>query len=708
MKIFRIVLLVLISSIVLLAQNSIYTPYLNDETESKLEDMGKMWTFDEVPVNHFEKEYGFKPSDEWLRDVQLSALQFASWCSASFVSEDGLIMTNHHCGRDGMRNHQREGEDLFKTGFYAKTIEEERTIPGFYVDQLVLMEDVTKEVHEAFNSKDTDAEKIEARTAKIKELEEKYSTDTDLVCKVVTLYNGAKFTLHGYKRFEDIRLVMAPEFQVASTGWDWDNFTYPRYELDFMFFRAYEDDKPVKINNWFNWSKSGADTKEPVFIIGRPGNTDRLLSVDELIFDKSNTTILLMIYNALYDINRKLYDKYPDQESRYLNRIMSLGNARKSLAGSVAGLDDYVVKRKRDFEAKLMSAVKANNKLSDKYDDLFTSIKTTIEELKNYYPEYWAYTLGNGWGPNYLKAAKQLVELNTQMKLDEEKRAKGYKNDELQGVLDKIKATQFDDELDMMLLEKHTEILARLLGKNHELYKLVYGDKSGKDAALHAVKNSMVASSVTMSKITLENLDTYITKGDAFINFYKWTNEQFPAIESGVVEAYATLKVLNQELGNMYADVYGNKIAPDATSTLRITDGRIKGYEYNGTLAPPYTTFYGMYDRYNSFGGKVYPWGLPEKWKTPPAELDLATPVGFASTNDIVGGNSGSAVINKNGEVVGIVHDGNMESLVGSSIYLPEKNRAVASDSRGIIESLKHVYKCDRLVKELENSKITE
>ena len=265
-------IIVFISAFKLSAQ-SIYEPVDLSKVQSSLDEMGKMWTFDAVPSDRFEKEYNFHPSEEWLDDVMKSALQFGNGCSAAFVSEDGLIMTNHHCGRNILPSLSPEGEDYLRDGYYAENLADEIKAPGFFVDELMKIEDVTKDVLDAMNEGTTDKERVQKRDEKIEELEKKYSEDTDLVCKVVELYHGGKYSLYAYKRYDDIRLVMAPDFQIACTGWDWDNFTYPRYELDFMFFRAYENNKPVKTDHFFKFSKRGAEEGEPVFTVGRPGST---------------------------------------------------------------------------------------------------------------------------------------------------------------------------------------------------------------------------------------------------------------------------------------------------------------------------------------------------------------------------------------------------------------------------------------------------
>lgn len=569
MKKSNLIFLLILFSILSLnasAQRTIYKPLDLNKVEFSFEDFGSMWTFDAVPVDKYQKKYGFKPDKVWLDHVQKSALQFGRGCSGAFVSEDGLIMTNHHCVRGRLKDIEKEGESLMRDGFYAKTLSEERKIPGMYVDQLISITDVTDAVQKAMAKGKTNTEKIELKNKEIDKLIKKYEKKTGLTCKVVTLYNGGKYSLYAYKRYNDIRLVMVPDFQIAATGWDWDNFTYPRYELDFAFCRAYDENgKPVKVDNHFTWSKKGAQEGEAIFVIGRPGNTDRLLSVNQLKYfrDVLYPPILSMLNERYHKAFKEYQEAAPEDKERKLSTMLGVANGRKYYAGLLLALNDpYIMAKKVDFENKLKAKVQSTPELNAKYGTLWEELDRLIEDLKN----------------------------NPQKKKD--------------------------------------------------------------------IQNS--------------------------------------------------IEVLNQKLGRLIFDAYGSQIPPDATITLRISDGTIKGYEYNGTLAPGKTTYFGLWDRYYSFGQKDYPWGLHPRWQKVPEGLDLSVPIGFASTNDIVGGNSGSSIINKKGEVVGLVHDGNLESLAGAYIFLEENNRAVATDSWGLMEALKLVYKTDRLVYELEHSKMKE
>ena len=688
------------------AQYSIYEPLQESEINFSLKDFGTMWTFDDIPFEYWKQEYGFEPSNRWLKHVQLSALQFGGGCSAAFVSEDGLIMTNHHCGRGELTSLQKENENLLRDGFYALSIEEERNVKGLFVDQLIEIKDVTKEVKAAMEKGKIDDEKIENRNKIINELEEKFASETNLVCKVVTLYNGGKYSLYMYKRYDDIRLVMAPDFQIATTGWDWDNFTYPRYELDFMFYRAYENNKPIKSKDYFKWSKSGAIEDEPIFVVGRPGNTDRLMSYADLEFFRDQYyPNMVIIFNELYNVYFETMKENPDRENELLLNVMGIGNGRKSYAGRLLGLQDtYLMMKKAKFEKDLKNKVLSDKKLSKQYSHIWEAIKNLRSEMSTFIDEYNA-IVTSFIRPAAISSAFALVKFYDQKKLPEEKRDKNYSNENFGKIIDRIFLQNSDIAFQKKMLRAHANSLNKILGEN-TYSKILYNNLKDKEADEFFLSNSKINSKEEVLRLAELTENDFAKLEDPAILFAREVNQKSDELRKKFTEISNSLEVLHQALGELIFSIYGSNIAPDATSTLRISDGTIKGYEYNGTIAPGKTTYYGLYDRYFSFNQKSYPWGLHERWQQVPQNLDLSTFIGFASTNDIVGGNSGSSIINTNGEVVGIAHDGNLESLAGHFAYLPENNRTVASDSFGLMEALKKVFKTDRLVKELETGKL--
>ncbi len=670
-------------------------------------DMGKMWTFDNPPVKYFKSEYGFTPSENWLEKARLSALKFATYCSASFVSEDGLIMTNHHCGRGAILQTQKENEDLLKDGFNANNLNDERKIPDLFVDQLVMIEDVSAKFKSEMDKGKSDEEKSKLKYAFIDQLEEEYSKNTGLICKVVQLYNGGKYSIYGYKRYNDIRLVFSPEFQIASTGWDQDNFTYPRYELDFMFFRAYDENgNPAKIENFYKWNSEGAQPGEPIFVVGNPGKTGRLQTVAQLEFlrDEQHPLISQRL-NGVYDAYFYMYQKYPERESELLNMVMSVGNSKKVYEGILNGLrDNYLMAKKKDFERTMRNEIKSSKKLNSKYGDIFDEIEKANNDKKKFIKEMMAYNLSPFFSSQHFVIARDLSSYALKSKMTNG--AEKSKNENADSILNKIYPKNFDEELQKIILTSQIKFLIETLGNENELVKNLTGGNKGEAAVNYALQNSILNDKEKVRNLISQGPDAILNSNDPFINFAQESQSKLLDIRNEYQKIAATEEVNNQLLGEAIYEIYGDQIPPDATGTLRIADGVIKGYEYNGTIAPAKTTYYGLYDRFYSFGGKTYPWGLPELWKKKPAELDLKTPLNFASTNDIIGGNSGSAIVNKDLEVIGLVFDGNMESLPGDFIYTTETNRAVAVDSKGLLEAIKDVYKAQNLADELINGKL--
>jgi len=679
---------VLIFSFNVYAQRGLYEPIDLSRVHWSFDDFGYMYTFDQIPFDKLQKDFGFELSKDWVEKVQLSALKFGGGCSGSFVSANGLIMTNHHCIRSILKNIEREGENIYRDGFYAKKLKEERPFQGLYVDQLISIKDVSSLIFEVM-AKGRDAqEKVKLKENKIKEIETKYSEPKkNIIAKVVTLYNGGKYSLYLYKRYDDIRLVMAPDVQITATGWDWDNFTYPRYELDFAFLRAYENGKPVKVKHYFTWSEKGAEDNELVFVIGRPGNTDRLLSVRELEFFRDvRHPLILNYYNQRYLAQYKYFIAHPDKQAYELSTLLSIANGRKYYAGIYKALrDDYIMAKKKSFESDLQNYLKSHPQLKANYGNIWQNIDSIITVLEKIEPSYifasllrrmpsaaWQ-TAFNLYYYAYHNSNKSFKEIF--IPVSDNKREK-YNVEAIADFLYKVKG---DD----------CSILQSLFRKEANAYNSL--KKVTKFYDKNFVKNLYESGA---AEILLSEDPLMIVVRNIMKTIEDNTEQREKLL--------ARLEIENQKLGYLIFKVYGIQIPPDATRTLRISPGFIKGYEYNGTLAPAKSTYYGMYDRFYSFGQKSYPWGLHKRWQVPPSELDLAIPMCFVSTNDIVGGNSGSAVINKNGQIVGLIHDGNLESLAGAYIFLEDDNRAIATDSWGLMEALKHVYKTEDLIQEIQ------
>lgn len=681
-----------------------------DDVKAQKYDNGKMWPFDYPPVDYLKDTYDMKTDETWYEDVRLSALRLPG-CTSSFVSEDGLMMTNHHCARGLLDRLKKDGEDLVKDGFFAKTLADERKIPNYYADQLVMIKDITAEIQAAANTGATIAEKAANKKAKIKEITEKMNKETGLTCQVVPLYNGGKFSLYGYKRYTDIRLVFAPDMQIAYFGGDFDNFTYPRYNLDCTFYRAYENDKPVKSTNYFKFSFDGIKPGEPIFTVGNPGTTNRLKTLSQLeyardIAYRNNAFMFDSYYYALDDLKREDPSRTKELEDLRVN----LGNSQKVIATTLKGLQDpYVHAKKMDFQKKLQEAVWNNSELKEQYGKVWENIDKTRAEMRKVAPQMAALGMAQnfGFGSKYFAMAKSLNDLVKELQKPEDQRSAKFKAAKIDSTLESMFPEKVDELLENTKLWIDVEYMALNLGKDDPLVKKLSGGKSGKAIAEYLLDNSIFGDRDDVIDLAKEGADAIMKSEDPLLVYVREADKRMPELQKQAQEITDTENIYDDMLGQVIVKVHNTELPPDANFTLRLSDGTLKPFEYNGTVAPDFTTYYGMYDRYYSFR-KTYPWDLHERWAKVPSGLDLDTPFNFVSNNDIVGGNSGSAVINKNAEVVGLAFDGNIDSIIGNYIYIPFNNRMVAVDSRAMVHAMEEVYDADRIAKELRSGKLDQ
>lgn len=686
-----------------------YNGLLLDTVKAQKFDTGKMWTFDFPPLDYFEQTYHFRPTRQWLDEVRMSAIRFGGWCSSSFVSEDGLIMTNNHCSDFLIPKIEKEGEDIRKNGFIAATLEEERRAPDLHVDQLVSLEDVTKEIYEAIASGKTEDEVVKNKKEKIDEIKKTASAKTGLIYEVVTLYNGGKYSLYGYKRYDDIRLVLMPESQAGFFGGDYDNYTYPRYDLDCTFWRAYDENgKPVKVKNYFKWSKNGALQNEPIFVIGNPGRTSKLKTIAQLKYLRDYSyRVNSFAFDVLQKILEEMIAEHPDKTYNYIDQLKGVANSNKRFTGVLRGLrNEYYMARKADFEKQFKEKVKADLRLSDKYSSMWDNISSTRNEMRAIADELSGLTRSPLVTSRHFTVADNLIKLADQLKLPQDQREDKFKGEELEKTIASVFPDDFDADWEFKKLQFHSQFLAMTIGTENIFYKKLYGNYSGIAAAEFALSNSEIKTKADAVILAKKGAEAIYNSTDPFVYFLVSSADRYAELQELSKEITQTEQVFEDQLGQAMFEVYGTTIPPDGSSTLRIGDGVLQSYNYNGTIAPEITTFYGMYDRYYSFY-KQYPFNLPERWINPSSDFDMNTPLNFISTHDIVGGSSGSAVINKNKEVVGLAFDGNIESNSGYFIYDTVENRMISVASQAMLEAIQDIYKASRISNELINGKIT-
>jgi hypothetical protein len=673
-------------------------------------DGGRMWTFDYPPIEWFKEAYNFAPDQKWLDDVRLAALRFAGYCSASFVSEDGLVMTNHHCARESVEAVSKQGEHLVEQGYWAPTMADERKVASLYVDQLAKIQDVTGEVQAAMDKGTTDSLKIQFRDDAIIEIQKRLGAESKLRVSVTSLYDGGRYSAYMYKRYSDVRLVFAPEVSLGFFGGDWDNFTYPRYDLDCSFFRVYDDNgKPLKTEHFYKWSQNGAAEGELVFVVGNPGSTGRLSTAAQLEFDRDYAIPFTcrMIDNRV-DIFQKYADRHPEKREEMINQLFSISNSQKVYKGQLAGLrDDKLMQRRKDFDRQFRENVEKRPELKAKYGQIWGEIAEARQRLQSVATDYFGLRFSGMGGAEHMGKAASLVRMALEMRKPDSLRAKPYQGKSLDLIKRSLmKPVKPDADMEELTLVKQLETIQQVIGNKDEVTTTLLAGQSPEQATKRLFGLTILKDSVKVAELVNGAPASIEESTDPFIVAARLAaprQENAQKVFGGV----RTRDQLNQTLlGRALYDVYGTSIPPDATFTLRLADGVVKGYEYNGTKAPVYTTFYGLYDRYYSFPGDKS-WELPERWINRPADFDLSKPMNFVSTNDIIGGNSGSPIINKNKEVVGLIFDGNIESLPGEFIFAEDaNNRSVSVHSAGMVHAIRFMYKAARLADELEAGKI--
>jgi hypothetical protein len=666
-----------------------------------------MWLYNAPPKDKIKAKYGFELTQEWLDHVRLSSVRFNNGGSGSFVSPDGLTFTNHHVGAACVQQLSTEGHDYIKTGFYAKTQAEEAKCPNLELNQLVGIEDVTDKVNAGVKAGMSAAEAGQAQRAAMSQVEKDCSTSTGLRCDVVIFYSGQVYNLYKYKKYTDVRLVFAPEFDIAFFGGDPDNFTYPRFDLDITFFRVYENDKPAHLDNYLKWSPTGVNEGDIVFVSGHPGNTGRLLTMSQLEFMRDFQYPAALKFLARRIAVLQDFSKQSEENARIAKEdIFGLQNSQKALTGYQSGLlDKAIMDKKSADEASLRASFKADPKNAgapDPWDEIAQAIKTQ----QTIYPNLLYLERMRGFSGRLPQIARLLVRAAEEKPKPNAERMREFRDSALPSLEQGLFSTEpIYKSLDTVQLSDSLGEMQDALGKdNADVQKALQG-KTPADAAkdyIAGTKLDDVAIPKQLydgGKAAIEaSTDPLIVVMRGIDSDARAARKEFEDKVDSVVRRDGTLIAKARFAQSGFAQ------PPDATFTLRLSYGVVKGYQENGKAIPFDTNLGGAFQHAAEHGEKS-PYNLPQSWTKSKPSLDLKTPLNFVSTPDIIGGNSGSPTVNKKGEVVGIIFDGNIESLPWNFAYSDIQGRAVSVDSRGIQEALRKIYGATALADELMGNK---
>jgi hypothetical protein len=665
-----------------------------------------MWTFNNVPRAEIKKKYGFEVTDEFLKKLQLASVRFPNG-SGSFVSPNGLVLTNYHIVEDVVNEVSTPEKDLAKEGFVAKTRAEEIKAPSLEINVLMSIEDVTSRVNGAVKAGATDAEAFAARRAEISAIESESTKATGFRSDVVTLYQGGMYNLYRYKKYTDIRLVFVPEFQAAFFGGDPDNFNFPRFNIDMALVRVYENDQPVHPESYFKWSTTGTKEGDLTFVTGNPGSTSRLDTVAHLQeLRDTSIPIILRLLERREAMLKKYMAMGEEQTRQAQNELNSVQNSLKVYRGQAAGLKDpSLIARKTKAEAALRKAIAANPERQKMYGDAWDAIARAHANYPSYIRDRRIFEQAGGFNSTLFAIARTLVRLADENAKPNAERLLEYTDARRASLeLGLYSPAPIHKDLEKLKLADSLGFMVELLGADNALAKQVLDGKTPEARANELIDGTKLADVEYRKELVKGGREAIAASTDPMIVVARLVDAKAREARKRYESELTGVERTNySKIARALFETEGTKLYPDATFTLRLSYGAVEGYTENSKKVTPYTTVGGLYARADSFK-QEFPYNLPPRWLEKKSSIDLKTPFNFVTTNDIIGGNSGSPTVNKNGELVGLIFDGNIQSLVGDFMYDPSVNRAISVDSRGMLEVLKKVFGANDIVAELTAS----
>jgi len=662
-----------------------------------------MWLFNKVPADVLAKKYSFKVTDDWLDHLQKSSVRFNSGGSGSFVSADGLVLTNHHVGADALQKMGTKDKNYYRDGFYARTREEEYKCEAMELNVLMQIEDVTDRVNKAVPA-DAPADKAAVlRRGILNTIEKEAKDKTKLQPQVVTLYQGGAYHLYLFKKYTDVRLVFAPEQQIAFYGGDPDNFEYPRYDLDVCFFRVYEDGKPAAIKHYLKWAREAVKEDDLVFVSGHPGRTNRLNTLAELAYLRDVGYPFLLQRLNRWEVLLSTFSERSEENRRQAKELFfSVQNSRKARIGGLAALlDPVLLAAKKKEEARLKAKADADEDLAgarESWKRIAAAQKVRSANIRRY-------TLlegGAGFFTDYFGIARRLVRAAEERAKPNNDRLPEYSEARLESLTEQLFSNEpIYNEYEIVKLTDSLTFLANELGYTNSLVQKVLAGKAPVDRARDLITGTTLKDVDTRKKLYEGGKEAIAASKDPMIRLARQIDGESRAVRKKFeTQVDEPLKQAYAHIAKVKFALDGTKTYPDATFTLRLAFGVVKGYEEGGKKIPYTTRFEGLYER-SAANKNAGPFELPQRWVARKDKLNLSAPFNFVSTNDIIGGNSGSPVVNRAGEFVGIIFDGNIQSLSWDFVYDDRQARAVSVDAQGILEALRKVYEANELVAEI-------
>lgn len=662
-----------------------------------------LWLYNAFPKGKVRAKYGFEPTQQWLDHIQLSSVRFNNGGSGSFVSADGLTFTNHHVGAVCVQQLSTRGRDYIKEGFYARTRVDEAKCPDLELNVLLSIEDVTREVNAGVKREMSTSEAGRAQRVAMSQIEKECVASTGLRCDVITFYSGEVYNLYRYKKYTDVRLVFAPEFDIAFFGGDPDNFTYPRYDLDITFFRVYENGKPAHTGNFLRWSAQGVKDNEPVFVSGNPGSTGRLRNMTQLEFLRDvDYPSRLDTYKRRSELLQNFSAQSEENARIAKEQLFSYQNGFKAITGYLAGLNDKEVMACKQADEKSLEAANqadaSDNGEGNPWDDVAAAVKVQ----RDIYLPFTYVEKTRGFNSELAYFARWIVRVTEEKTKPSDQRLREYRDSALPSLEQELFSTApIYKSLETVTLADSLAQMRDALGAEDPVVQKALNGKTPEDAAKELIANSRLDEVSVRKQLYEDGAAAVQASTDPLIALMRAIDPDARSLRKAYDDKVDSVE---RRAGAAIARAHFAKVGytqpPDATFTLRLSYGTVKGFVEGGKEIPHFTTMGGAFEHAAEHGNRP-PYQLPRKWMEARPKLRLSTPLNYVSTADIVGGNSGSPTVNTSGEVVGVVFDGNIESLAWNFAYDDKVARAVHVDSRGIQEALRSVYGASALADEL-------